>query len=374
MIKLDAIRWRPICSYSVSIIIKFLNMYSRALMHVFRLSGINHNALFDCFSLKSIINNFNSVASTNNSFIFKFSFDVKNFYTEIDKKLLLLRVKFVFECYRKLHKTNYISFPKHKMSKLDPFPYFTTDPKYYCISLSDLLIMINVALDFAYYELGIYIILQIVGLAMGCPMSAPLAILYLCFDEHNSILPFFHKCFKMYYFEYLLLRYMDDIIFLISVAGDFDKCNMIVNLVSHYVQFCMYDQDAKRLTLKKIDGDVFLDSSVIVYDDMKSIKCIYYYKNTNMLSPVAQNVGRFYSAFSPTDSRTKLSAPLYICVRMFDLTSFISDLPPNFLNLIVELRMLNYSLMSIRSLFIKANRSRPSPVWELPFFVISSLS
>lgn len=104
MIKLDAIRWRPICSYSVSIIIKFLNMYSRALMHVFRLSGINHNALFDCFSLKSIINNFNSVDSTNNSFIFKFSFDVKNFYTEIDKTLLLLRVKFVFECYRKLHK------------------------------------------------------------------------------------------------------------------------------------------------------------------------------------------------------------------------------------------------------------------------------
>lgn len=252
MVKQDGKRWRPLCSYAGALHKRFLSIFSFALTHVLRLSGIHHFALFHSFNSKDHVADFNSYCSVHGSKIFKFSFDVKNFYTEINKDLLLYRVGIILKAYRDRHHVNFVSFPKRKSKILDPLPAFSTDPKYFCISLDDLVIMIKIALDFAYYGLGVHIIHQIIGLAMGCPFSPPLAILYLAFDEHMSRLPKFNDLYRKFMFKFLLERYMDDLILLVAVSADLCTAKAIPDNVAHYVQFMMYDQISGLLTLNAL--------------------------------------------------------------------------------------------------------------------------
>jgi hypothetical protein len=373
MVKLDGLRWRPLCSFAGAIHKRFLSIFSFALMHVLRLSGIHHFALFNCFTFKDHVADFNDYCFINDSLIFKFSFDVKNFYTEINKDLLLYRVRFVLQAYRDRHHVNFISFPKKKDKIQKPVAGFSTNPKYYCISLDDLLLVIKIALDFAYYGLGIHIIHQIVGLAMGCPLSPPLAILYLAFDEHMSCLPDYTRLYRCYKLRFLLERYMDDLILLIAISAHMSTAKPVADAVAHYVQFNMYDQISGLLTLKRVEEDVFLDTFVSISDNFKSIKCIYHNKNAGMTAAISQKVGRFFSSSAPVDPATKGSAPLCICVRLHDLTTEAPDMVPVLADLSNELQLLGFSTHFVRSLFIRANRSRPCYVWKAASIVLSSL-
>jgi hypothetical protein len=370
MIKPDGVRWRPLCSFAGAMHKKFLSIFSFALMFLLRLSGIKHFALFDCFAFKDHVSDFNNRCIENDSFIFKFSFDVKNFYTEIDKQLLLIRVKFIIEFYRRTHHVNFISFPKNKSKDLLPKPCFTDNPLYFCINLDDLITMIQIALDFAYYGLGVHIILQVIGLAMGCPMSPPLAILYLAFDEHHSALPDFVRSYRPFKLHFLLDRYMDDLFLIVALTTDFASAKAIAEKVANYVQHQMYDQISGLLTLKFVEENVFLDIEIVISVSAKRIKCIYFNKNAGMSHAFSQKVGRFYSANAPIDNMTKSNAALCICVRLHDLTTYVPDMIPGIVDLSHELRLLGFSQHFVRSLFLRADLSRPCLAWKAAASII----
>lgn len=366
-IKQDGVRVRPIGTYAKAPHKKLLSYASTALITMLRYSGMKQFSLFESSKLKSIIQNFENTAiqNINNPTFNHQLYDIKNFYTEIQQKPLEHRLKFCANFFRKTNKTDYISIPKNKANKANKaHPGADTTSQYISFHINTLIEIAHFAINNAYFILGNHILKQILGLAMGDPMSAPLAFIYVAYDEHACTL---HKYIKPNNeICMLFLRYADDIYTLFAYNNKTlkNKPNKIDN-ISKYIKHHLYEHDIenKNLLIKKEKTNTFLDANIIFYNNHSQVKLTYNNKNTSILRTRTQTIGRFHDVNAYTSTKIKTNACATILTRIADFTTLTQDMLIPTIELITEMLTLGYNINHIHATLMKANRSRPSNNW-----------
>ena len=361
-IKLDGKRARPIGAYAKLNYKNILSRAATALLNVLKFSGITHFSLLYQQNIKAYINNINNIAVKENMFINKDTFDVKNFYTEIQKDELWNRLNFIFSFFKKTNRTDIISIPKFKTQKdCKPKPGSETSPKYMNFSLKELTKIIDFALNNAFFTIGKHILKQINGLPIGDPISGPLAFCYVAYDEHHWKIPqhIHDKHIKVF-----IIRCADDILRIILTKHKHDTCiNEIDNLITHH----LYENNLTKKNLQIIqdnnESNKYLDSDIIIYNTGKRIKLIYHNKNADILERKEQKIGRFHHKNVDMPERSKMSGPGAILIRIYDYTSLKIDMIKPIMELCTELKILSYNYNDIHSMLCSANRSRNDIIW-----------
>jgi len=165
IIKSDS-RLRPIGSYSAAACKPLLSIASNGLNRLLKSTPLKHKILFNATQLKRKIAAFNQFATANNLTITFKSFDVKNFYTEINHETLIKRLDYTLYLYHKTHHSTSISFPKHDKS-LPTITKPTNNPEYITITLTLLRQILLFAINNSFFSLGHHLLQQILGLPMG---------------------------------------------------------------------------------------------------------------------------------------------------------------------------------------------------------------
>ena len=185
---------------------------------------------------------------------------------------------------------------------------------------------------------------------MGDPLSPPLAILYVAFDEHHYQLPqqLVSKDIKIF-----ITRYIDDMQCLLATRTNHTQHATHIN---HIMCNEVYEQNQQQkfLTIIQTFDGKFLHSDFIIYNKHTSIKMIFHNKNHNILETLTQEIGRF-----------EANALLAMYILVFDYTTHIQDMVTPIMNIGFEVTLLNYKQQNIISALIRAGRSRPSPIWQI---------
>ena len=173
----------------------------------------------------------------------------------------------------------------------------------------------------------------------------------------------------------LALRYMDDALILLA-RKIYDYCQD--QILANYIQYHMYDQESRTITIKREDTDPFLhkflDADIHIAQDRSSIKLIWHNKNANFITERRQNVGRFCHVTAPVPLQQKITTISGTFIRIHDFTSYPDDMLLPITQLFFELRSLHYSFHVFQSALHKANRTRRSAVWNRAATFITSLS
>jgi hypothetical protein len=335
---------------------------------------LNHNCLLNTGHLKEFIASFDSFARAHHLFISLLKFDVKEFFTNILHRVLMHRVKFVFDKYTRVNKTDRISVPKYPKTDLHLEPIPGHPPRelahrYFTFKLCDIYDVIQFALSTSVFQLGTIFLVQIVGLPMGNHFSPPLSLLYLAYDEHHmipSIPRLLNTSIPGAHFD--MRRYADDGTILIA-AKTHDDLHRIRQFVTLFMQFCLYEHDVpvsqRQLRIIPVfDTKKFLDSDIVVYDGDRRIKIVYHNSNAAIQATNTQSIGRFFDYRSPSPRSTLLAGPTAIFIRIIDMTTFPIDTIRPIFQIIHECAIITHHPHSmILSATHKAARARPSPIW-----------
>ena len=135
--------------------------------------------------------------------------------------------------------------------------------------------------------------------------------------------------------------------------------------IDNYIEHKLYDQDHHFLTVKPQDDTNFLDATNVIDDTRTSVKLVYNNKNFSCVTTNTQTVGRFHDAHAPSPIQFKMSAAHCILIKISDFTTFPLDMVENAIALCHELRLLGYNNNFMTRAIIKANRTRPHPIWAL---------
>ena len=369
MVKLDGVRFRTVGSYTKVPHKKLLSHAGTALLAILRCSGLHHLGIFSTGDFKGIINDFDSSIKNLDKWIINFTtFDVKNFYSEVQKQHLKPRLTFVKKSFQKTNKTNYISIPKKKTNKLEkPHPGRNNSSDYLTFHVDDIMDICDFASTFAFFTLGNIVLQQISGLPTGCPLSGPAAFVYVSYDEHFAKTTTFIKTISTEY-HLATCRFADDIFLGLAVPHTLGTqpfehlCNFYMNDI--------YERDLPEKNLViKIDNESnkFLDSDVIVYNNRSRIKTIYHNKNDTILETDRQEIGRFHDDAAKSSDLSKINAINAILVKIADSTTYRNDMLKPTMEVMYELKCLHYKTHKIRAAMLKVNRSRPSPIWMQTF-------
>jgi hypothetical protein len=358
-VKEDGVRFRPIGSSSPLPHARLLSLVSMCLNTILKHCGIKHYTLWHTLSMKERIHEIDTKAKKKDLFIFNALYDVKSFFTDIQKTPLLFRVRFFAERFCKHNHTKYISVPKYgKPPK--PKPGKDHSGKFYFFHVDMILDIIEMALDTAFFKLGIIILIQILGLVMGDPLSPPLAQIFIAYDEyHHQLLNHTSNTNLVHTF---IFRYMDDIS-AIALARTRDAlfANRFFETLQNSYE---HDLPTKFLSLvKSKNGTKLLDSDLIVSDQNRSIKLIYHNKNASIVTTELQTVGRYLQRNANAPHLQKLSALVNTFVRIPRTTSLDVDMYPGIRQVLYEGLFLDYTIIDLISALSLTNRIEPSTIW-----------
>ena len=369
MVKLDGVRFRTVGSHTSVPHKRLLSYAATAMLAILRFSGLHHLGIFSTGDFKGIINDFDKSIQNLEGWEINFTtFDVKNFYSEVQKQHLKPRLTFVKKWFQKTNKTNYISIPKKKTDTLSkPHPGRNSSSEFLTFHINDIMDICDFASSFAFFTLGNIVLQQISGLPTGCPMSGPAAFVYVSYDEHLAKTPTFIRTITTQY-RIATCRFADDIFLGLAVpqaygTHPFDElCYFYINNI--------YERDLpeKNLIIKiDTESNKFLDSDVIVYNNKSRIKTIYHNKNNTIIETDQQDVGRFHDDTAKSSDLSKINAINTILVRIADSTTYQRDMVKPTTEVMYELKCLHYKTHKIRAALLKANRSRPNPIWMRTF-------
>jgi hypothetical protein len=226
--------------------------------------------------------------------------------------------------------------------------------------LQDLKDLIIFSITNAYFTLGDHILKQLVGLIMGDPLSPPLAILYVAFDEHHYQLP--PQLQPSNNIHILISRYLDDMQCFIATPSNHKQH---LTHLTHIMQHEVYEQNQqhKYLTIIQTFEGKFLHADFIISNNNTAIKMVFHNKNQDIFTTLTQNVGRFAHFHDHTHFNHKTNSLLALFVLVYDYTSFPQDMVKPIIQLCFEVFLLDYTKHTITSTLIKANRTRPSHIW-----------
>ena len=365
MVKEDGIRFRIVGTYTKVPHRILLGYASTALLTMLRLSGMKHFSIFQTQSLKHSVTAFdNNLKDLTGWSVRARTFDIKNFYSEVQLTALKERLLFCKEFFRKTNKTDFISVPKCKTDKtLAPHAGGDKSSKFITFSIDTIVDITMFAMFHAFFKLGHLVIHQVGGLATGCPMSGPAAFIYVAFDEHHSKPLQFLKSLTPH-FSLLLTRYADDILAILAAPSS--EIDLTFLSLCRFIQNFLYEQDrpVKNLIITEdLKNDKYLDSDIIIFNNNSRVKLVYHNKNAIMVQTRVQTIGRFHDPAACSPDRTKINAVSAILVRIADFTSVREDIQPAVFQIIFELACLKYSYQQIRSALLKTSRSRPFVNW-----------
>jgi hypothetical protein len=361
MVKDDGVRFRPIGSSSPLPHARLLSLVSMALNTILRNCNLKHATLWTTHTMKEQLAQLNQRAHEHNLFIHFEILDVKNFYTEINKIILRGRLRYIMDRYTSHNHTQYVSVPKYgKHPK--PKPGKADDGQYYSFHIQMILDIVFMALDTAFFKLGIVILLQILGLVMGDPLSPPLAQCYVSFDEHfHSLLNHKQNTNIVHTF---MERYMDDVIAILLTSTRDTK-----HADAFFDHLCKntyeHDQTNKNLFLvRSKEGNKFLGYDIILNTTHTSIKVIYHNKNKDTLYTDTQDIGRFLHKTANAPYRDKINRITNTLTTAFTNTTFETDLGPSIHEILHEATTLSFNPTDLRSAVINAKKTRPSLIWD----------
>ena len=107
-IKLDGIRFRPLGMFHRVPFVKLLSYISRGLCCIIENSGLKTFTLFRTIDLKQIIKDLDELCNKNDFEIDYKVLDIKNFFTEVQLKYLIPRLRFVLSRYGLKNHTNFV--------------------------------------------------------------------------------------------------------------------------------------------------------------------------------------------------------------------------------------------------------------------------
>ena len=359
--KTDGVRVRPIGSYALVPHKKLLSYNATGIHTIVKFSGSKNFEFTTTLKFKDKVKDFEDRAKANNFDIHKDTFDVKSFFTEVQKTHTLHRLKFFIALYIKNNKTNLVSIPKSKHTKHKPHPGSDTTGLFITFHIDDLFDIVKFAMENAYFKLGHFIIQQIDGLPMGDPLSPALAVVYLAYDEHAfSLSKPISDCIT------LIIRYVDDIVrFIAYKRGD----EYLISFIDCLITNKIYEHDICHKNIEIVQdfnvSNKFLDMNIIVYNNLKNIKLTYFNKNQSVTKILAQEVGRFFNVHDYMSIQVKLSAFVAILVRAIDACTFPLDCTLPFCEVMMEMHILGYSERLMLSAITKAARIRKNDLlWD----------
>ena len=370
-IKMDGVRFRPLGMYHLVPHKPLLSYAASSLAFILENSGLKTFTLFRSKDLKQLISDFDIFCHTNDLHINFATFDIKNFFTEVQTTVILPRLKFVLDNYVKTNHTQYISVPKHKNKYANIFnpvtkPHCGRDFSsfYYTFSMDMLYDIIVFAINNAYFRVGSYILKQSDGLPQGDPISPLMAIIYVAIDEHvfNTVMRSNLSTSTDIYL--LLIRYADDLLRCIASRIIIDED---VAKIDDMIKNDLYERDitSKNLLLIKSEPDElkYLDADVIVYDNSSRIKIIYHNKNSDIIDCNYQTVGRLHDMNDYLHIKTKTNAFANMLIRVSDYTTYEIDYIKPALELMYEMSLLSYEWRHMYAAFRVCFNARRSNIW-----------
>ena len=289
--------------------------------------------------------------------------DIKSFFTEVQLKFLIPRVKYVLARFKKNNHSNFVSVPKWKNSKFKTRSGFSHSSKYINLSLDMIFDIIVFTCENAFFKIGSFILKQHNGLPQGAPTSPPLSCMYVLVDEHR------HKLIPRQFdvgFDYILLliRYADDLIRFIAAKN----LNVdLIKMVDDYIINDLYesDIDCKNLILVPDDTSKYLDTDIVLYNNNKNVKIVYHNKNGDIIYDDYQNIGRFCNIDDLLHIKTKLNTFVNMLIRVIDYTTFDFDCVIPTLQIMYEISLLGFGKKHMLSMLTMVNRSRRNSIWDV---------
>ena len=123
----------------------------------------------------------------------------------------------------------------------------------------------------ALFRLGSYVMKQSEGLPQGNPVSPPLSVIYVMFDEFTHNTTFDRLSFHCDSFYLLLIRYADDLIRFIAAKN---ISLLLIDKIDNYIMNDLYEHDIKDKNLILVPNNTtkYLDTDIILYNNNTFLK------------------------------------------------------------------------------------------------------
>ena len=163
---------------------------------------------------------------------------------------------------------------------------------------------------------------------------------------------------------------MDDILALIAT-----QLEHLVQEIHEYITNHLYehDQETHLFTIKQTTDNTFLDYTIVVPPNMKSIKTIYFNKNNQITHTNTQTVSRLHHANAPSHINIKLASISTLLIKTHDTTTFPHDFIIPTFQILHETLTLGYTYNNFLSILTKTNKSRPHQIWNTIYQIIKTL-
>lgn len=206
---------------------------------------------------------------------------------------------------------------------------------------------------------------------MGDPLSPPSAIAFACFDEYHCRLDSFIHCLpgSTAADSHSVCRYLDD---------RFDALLTTKLSGQNFESYCdhvgksVYEHDlTDKLIVLKRTGLTYLHYKLVIYNNHRNIKTIYYNKNASIIYSGFQDHGRFYHKAAPSTIGVKVNAIANVLTRAFSACTFPSDSLLPILSILYECSLLGYSIRDLGSVLRRCFRRHPHQVWLCTAIILS---
>jgi hypothetical protein len=352
----DDSQFRPIVSFARHPFKRLLNYSSRALLLILTLSCATHWSLFnETFLPSSLSSSFESIRSLyddNTSFLF-FCADVKNMFTSLPHSYIIEAIQWLMTRFQSITNKSgvWVSAQSASLHKDDPTAIF--------LSLESILSICFFDIHHAIFFFGPVLLLQILGIPMGSPLSPQLAIITCAYAEHKWSIAHLSWSSRL-----ASVRFVDDLGIILAYNSRSQRSfDVVINILRSIVNNCYppglvlkFSLSSRVLTLMRCTFSVSAD---------RVLHFSYVNKNQQTIpsAPFVQTFIRYrhFFSFFPVHKMCNTASATLMMISKFSSspgTAYTSSL-----ELISELRSLMYPWKVLTSIIHRRQEAEPSPLW-----------
>jgi hypothetical protein len=348
--------FRPIVSYACHPFKLLLNFCSRALLFMLTLACASHWSLLNetllPSSLASSFGNIRSLYDENTSFLF-FSADVKNMFTCLPHSDIIEAVQWLLARFQSITSKSGVWMTAHTASL------HKDDPSAIFLSLDFILSICKFDIYHAIFFFGPVLLLQILGIPMGSPLSPQLAIITCAYAEHKWSIA--HLSWSSHLAS---VRFVDDLGIILAYNTRSQRSfNFVISILRSIVNNCYppglqlkFILSLRELTLMRCTFSVSAD---------RALQFSYVNKNQQAPSSISFSQTfiryRHFYSFFPVHKMCITAAATLMSIVKFSSSS--DSAYNSSLELIDELRHLMYPWDLLRSILHRRQEAEPSPTW-----------
>ena len=347
----DTKRFRPVVSYFKHPLKMIYNRAARALLFLLDYADIG-NMLKKCDDLIEKISLF---TFHNHYKLYLTTFDIKDMYTNLEHHLVIKNALWLLDFVNQKSRRKIICINKFGKKGVKWGRSFNPHKSTH-IKFIDLINIIKLDIKNCYMKIGHFMLRQIIGIPMGSPLSAILAILCCCIAEYNWQLSLRHSNI---FARIFLTRYVDDgLIIIKQLINNKNERDKIVNDL-----FTKYPDKLRLLIEQQGDKVHFLENCLQVKNS--SISISHYNKNTEHLkSGFLKKLNIIdYNTFAPFSQ--KIATVIGTLIRVQRMSNDTINAIIDVFNVIVEFLYLNFPCKVIRKAVLHIFDKHKHPLWAL---------